>query len=208
MATLVTTIDTVTAWVQANICDKVKLKKPPLNETDATDAGYKYELVTPYAFAMYVPTQDKITLPDVAPIPSVCVRITDGENDLTAGKNTITFEMVFSTWSTGTHGEEIINPVDGSATFQQWRGAEADNHFVKNGEGWRDAWNMIDLALQEIGNTTNMNGLEIDRSVPLKFAPLKEQEAIADYYPYWFATVTFGIKQPIRSNISEIQNLL
>lgn len=207
MATVVSALDTVTAWVQANICNKVRLKKPPLDESEATDSGYRYELVTPHAFAFYVPTQDKIALPSVAPVPSVCVRIYDGESDLTAGENSIKFEMIFSTWSTGTHGKDIFKPQnDGS--FKQMANAEADAYFQKNGDGWRDAWSMIDIALSEIGNTTNIDGLEIDRSVPVKFSPLKEQEAIPDYYPFWFACLTFGVKQPIRSNISNIQNML
>lgn len=207
MATVVGTLDTVTAWVQKNICDKVKLKKPPLDETGATDAGYEYELVTPHAFSFYVPTQDKISLPAVAPIPSVCVRIYDGEIDLTAKENSTKIELLLATWNPGTHGEDILNPVD-SGTFKEWTGAEADAYFQKNGDGWRDAWCMVDAALREIGNTTNIDGLEIDRSVPVKYSPLKEQEAIPDFYPFWFASITFGIKQPITVNISNIQNFL
>ena len=207
MATVVTALDTVTAWVQANICDGLKLKKPPLDENEATDAGYEYELVTPHAFAFFVPTKDNLPPNVLSPMPSVCVRIADGESDFVAGQNTIVFELFFSTWSTGTHGRDILNPVS-RETFKQWTGREADAHFEVNGDGWRDAWNMIDTALRAIGNTTNIDGLEIDRSVPVKFSPLKEQEAIPDFYPFWFASLSFGVKMPIWSNIADIKNLL
>lgn len=207
MATVVKALDTVTAWVQANICDKIKLKMPPLDENEATDAGYDYKLITPHAFAFFVPTQDKLPPNVLSPMPSVCVRITDGESNLVSNENALSFELYFSTWSTGEHGEDVFNPVS-RENVEQWTGAEADAHFLKNGDGWRDAWNMIDTALLALGSTTNIDGLEIDRSVPVKFSPLKEQEAIPDYYPFWFASLSFGIKQPIQSHIADIQNLL
>ena len=207
MATVVTMLDTVTAWVQANICDKIKLKKPPLDEVDATDEGYAYELITPHAFAFFVPTQDKIALPAVAPMPSVCVRITDGAADFAAGRNDITFELCFSTWSTGTHGKDIFIPIDRN-TFRQMSDKDAARYFEKNGDGWRDAWNMIDIALRELGNATHIDGIEIDKSVPVKYAPLKEQEAIPDYYPFWFATLSFAVKIPILPNMADTRQFL
>ena len=51
-------IDTVTAWADKNICQKVKLKLPADN-LEANDARYHYTLVTPAAFATYTPTTEK-----------------------------------------------------------------------------------------------------------------------------------------------------
>ena len=45
-------LDRVTEWVRDNICSQIKLKAPPLNETDPTDEGYDYQLVTPAAFPL------------------------------------------------------------------------------------------------------------------------------------------------------------
>lgn len=207
MATVVTALDSVTAWVQGNICEKIRLKKPPIDENAATDAGYEYELITPHAFPFFVPTQDKIRLPAVAPIPSVCVRVADGSFDLTKSRQNISFDLCFSTWSTGTHGKDIFKPID-RMTYARWTGKDADAFFEKNGDGWRDAWNMVDIALREIRSTTNIGGLAVDRSVPVTFSPLKEQEAIPDYYPFWFAVLTFSTVDDMRVNIDDVQNFL
>lgn len=67
--------------------------------------------------------------------------------------------------------------------MQQWTGPEAEEYFDRNGDGWRDAWNFVDIALREIESRTNIAGYEIDRSTPVKFGPLTEQEAIPDFTP-------------------------
>lgn len=54
-------------------------------------------------------------------------------------------------------------------------GPEAEEYFDRNGDGWRDAWNLVDIALREIESRTNIAGYEIDRSTPVKFGPLTEQ---------------------------------
>lgn len=197
MATIVTAIDAVTAWVEKNVCSRVKLKKPPANENEANDAGYDYELVEPSAHAMYVPTQDKAAIADKLPIPSVCVRVTDGSCDYAGGECTIDFELIFATWDGGTHGRDMFDPV-GNNIFVQRSGAAAKT-FDRNGGGWRDAWNLIDTALRELGRTTLIADLTVDKTVPVKFSPLKEQNSIPDFYPYWFSVLTFTVKQSIRT---------
>lgn len=197
MATVTNTIDAVTAWVQMNICNKLRLKRPPENEAGATDAGYDYQLVTPLAFALFVPTQDKITTPGGAPIPSICVRLTDGETNHETGEQKLSFDLCISTWDPGTHGRDILQKqIDGS--FEPLTGAAADARFEKNGDGWRDAWNAVDVVLREIGNASSIGGVPIDRSVPVRYSPFKDQEAIPDYYPFWFTVVSFQLKQPAR----------
>ena len=207
MATIVGALDAVTAWVQANICARIKLKMPPLGEHDPDDENYAYRLVTPTAFPLFVPSQDKLPPAVPAPIPSICVRIVQGRHDLTRKEGKLLFDLVFSTWSSGTHARDILMPT-GTGTYRPWNDLEAANFFEKNGEGWRDAWNMVDTALRELGNTVAIDGIEIDRSVPVEFSPLREQDGISDDYPYWFAVLTFGLKLPVAPNIDDINQYL
>ena len=67
---------------------------------------------------------------------------------------------------------------------------------------------MVDIALREVESVTNIDGLVIDRSVPVKFGPFTEQESIPDFYPFWFAWVSFSVSYPITRNIRDIENLL
>lgn len=207
--TIVKILDTITDWTRETICSKVQLKVPPDDDTAATDAGYAYQRVHPAAFTLYVPAKDKLPPSILSPIPSVCVRIDEGADDLTSQSGSIGLQLLFSTWDPGTHGEDVLQPnPEDNLSPTQWSGPEADAYFRRHGDGWRDTWNMIDIALREIESVTNINGLVIDRSVPIKFGPLKEQEAIPDYYPFWFAWVSFAVKYPITRTIQGVENLL
>lgn len=206
---VVTILDSVTDWVRETICSQIRLKVPPADEQAATDAGYEYNRVTPAAFTLFVPTKEKLPPSVISPIPSVCVRFLEGADSMAGSSGNITVQLCFSTWSTGTHGEDILQPdPDDTKKWTQWTGEEADAYFKRNGDGWRDAWNFVDIALREIESRTNIAGYEIDRSVPVKFGPLTEQEAIPDYYPFWFAWVSFSLTYPLRRNVREIESFL
>lgn len=206
---VVTILDGVTAWVREEICSQIRLKVPPADEQAATDAGYEYQLVTPAAFSLFVPTKEKLPPSVISPIPSVCVRILEGADDLSASTGSIGVQLCFSTWDPGTHGADVLKPVPGdSLRMQQWTGPEAEEYFDRNGDGWRDAWNLVDIALREIESRAFIAGYEIDRSTPVKFGPLSEQEAIPDFYPLWFAWVSFSLTYPLRRNNPSIETLL
>lgn len=202
-------VDTVTEWVQEHICQGIKLKVPPSDESAATDAGYEYSLVTPTAFSLFVPAKDKLPPSIISPLPSVCVRILDGADDLGSVRGSIGLQLSFSTWDPGIHGKDILKPVKGeNNAFEQWTGAEAEAYFRKNGGGWRDAWNWVDIALREIESTTYIGDYAIDRTGGVKYGPLTEQESIPDYYPFWFAWVNFRLTYPLFRNNDEVLKFL
>lgn len=201
--TVVCVLDALTKWARENICPKIELKVPPDDEKAATDAGYEYQLTNPAAFTLYVPTKEKLPPAILSPMPSVCVRFVEGADDLSNSKGSIGVQLCFSAWDPGTHGQdELTRNQDG--TYRKGKGGS----FRRNGDGWRDVWNMVDIALREVESLTNIDGLVIDRSVPVKFGPFTEQEAIPDYYPFWFAWVSFSVMYPITRNIRDIENLL
>lgn len=202
-------IDTLKEWAEENICSQITLKQPPKDMDAAEDAGYNnnYTLVTPATFAMYVPTQEKLPPNIHAPFPSLCVRFMSGEDAPNINEGFVDVQFCFSTWSPGTHGKDILNPV-GDGTHKEWSGADANRHFERNGEGWRDAWNFVDIALRAVESVTIIGNYTIDRATPVKFGPLTEQEAIPDLYPFWFAWISFRVKYPLVRNIADIQTLL
>ncbi len=199
---VVTLLDRVTDWARENICSKIMLKVPPDSEHAATDEGYEYERVHPAAFTMYVPTKEKLP-PPVSPFPSLCVRLIEGEDNLAGNSGSVNVQFCFSTWSTGTHSQDEVFP-RGDGTYR--RGEQGA--FSRNGDGWRDAWNFVDAALREVESVTNIEGYALDRLKPIKFGPLTEQESIPDFYPFWFAWMSFSLTYPITRNIREIENFL
>lgn len=189
---IVKILDDVTKWAKENICSKIELKVPPKN-SEPIDFDYKYQKANPVAFTMYVPAEDKLPKNIPSAFPSLCVRFMEGEDDLRSMKGTLGIQLLMSVWNPGTYREDFISE------------QPDEKQFERNGEGWRDIWNFTDLAVQAVESTTNICGYEIDRSVPVKFGPLTEQEAIPDYYPFWFAWVTFQLTYPLMRNIDEVQ---
>ena len=198
-------LDRVTQWVQDTVCPQIELKVPPAEENEATDADYLYQRVHPTAFTLYVPSKDKLPPPVISPFPSICVRATDGADDLGAWRGGVNLQLVFSAWSPGVYGGDILLPNQEVPLKPKiWNLPEAVEYFRRSSDGWRDAWNMADIAIREIESITHIDGLVIDRSVPVKFGPLTEQEAIPDYYPFWFAWVSFALQYPLSRNVEDL----
>lgn len=209
---LVTIVDRVTEWARAAICEKIELKAPPPGVEDAMDeaAVGMYQMVHPAAFSMYVPTAEKLPPEILSPIPSVCVRIESGSDSMSANKRSVRLQMCFSAWNPGDHGADIALPENGEngRFWRRWEGAESDAYFRRSGDGWRDAWNFLDLALREVQSAGTVGGYRLDKGAPIEYGPLKDQEGIPDFYPYWFNWLSFSIETDLRRYVPEYNDLL
>lgn len=200
-------IDTIAEWAQVNICDHVKLKRPPKDLNAADDEGLDYQLLAPAVFPMYVPTSEKLPPNIHAPIPALCVNFATGQDDLAGGDGFVDIQFSFSCWDPGTHGKDVFNP-NSDGSYDNMTAEEAKRYFQRNAEGWRDAWNFVDTALRAVESVTHIGGYVIDRVTPIRYGPLAEQESIPDFYPYWFTWLSFRVNYPLVRNIPDIQNFL
>lgn len=196
-------IDTLTEWARLNVCEKVKLKVPPQNE-DANDAGYSYEEANPTAFAMYVPTEEKLPPNIHSAFPSLCVRFLTGEEDLSAGSGHVDVQFALSAWDPGLHGQDVFIPKGVNAFTRQ--GPEF-TEYQRNIDGWRDVWNFADTALRAVESVTHINGYAIDRSTPVQYGPFTERDPMEDY-PFWFAWISFRVTYPLMRNINDLHQYL
>ena len=204
--TIVNILDDVTEWARENICSKIELKVPPKG-TEPNDYDYDYKTANPVAFTMYVPTEDKLPKDIPSAFPSLCVRFLEGEDDLSNMKGTLGIQLLLSVWNPGTHSSDLFVPQQDE--LFSWQAQKDGNvKFDRNGDGWRDIWNFTDIAVRAVESVTNISGYKIDRSVPVKFGPLTEQEAISDYYPFWFTWVTFQLTYPLLRKIENVQEFL
>lgn len=175
----------------------------------ATDASYPYKLVNPAAFSLFVPSKDRTPPNIAAPIPSVCVQIVQGDDDLLQSARDIKIRLCFSAWDPGYHGPDIFKPKgDGSGTYIQQYNEAAASYFVKNGEGWRDAWNFVDTALRLIENAEYLGDLRVIKEKGITFGSVAEQDAVPDFYPYWFAWAEFSVEETLTRNPKSYQHLL
>lgn len=197
---IVTTVDAVRDWIESAICSKVEFKVP---DNDVVDEGYEYKLAHPAAFAMYMPTEDKLPEGVESTVPSVTIRVTEGTDTLAKGRREMKVTLLFATWSPGLHAGDYLTSVtyerDGNGvitrvTTRQRQDAEL---FNIDAEGWRDAWNFVDTAVRIIEDTEYLGGYRFMKERGLTFAPVASQEATPDYFPFWFANVEFYISETI-----------
>lgn len=187
----------IAEWLNKNVCPNYKFKVPP--EDKIMDDGYEYKEVNPYAFAMFLPTKDKIPPPKRPNMPSMCVQLVSGSDDLTKGNRDMTINIACSCWNPGIHVKDIYFPKD--------KIPDKMPHFEPSYTGWMDAWNMVDGILERLEATNSIDYLQIARETPVTFGSYKEQESIPDLYPFWFAWVQFKVRSSfIRNN--EVEQFL
>lgn len=202
-------LDAVTDWVQENICSEIKLKVPPKDSGEAAGTGYEYKRRNPAAFALFRPSGEELPPPEVSPVPSVCIRLIEGAEDLAASKGGVRIQLCFCVWDTGIHGGDLLLPSkDNVLEAAQWTGPEADAYFQQGRDGWREVWNFVDIALRKIDSTAEIGGYAIDQREPVKFGPFARQDTIPDFYPFWYAWVSFRLTYPIRRNIGNTEEFL
>lgn len=195
--TLTESIDKVVNWLAANVCREISLKLPD----DATnDAGYGVKLVNPAAFPLYVPGKDRLPPSVPAPIPSVCVQLMEGSDDLLSRKRQLQIRLCLSCWNPGEHSGEIFQPrKNQTATggYSYYRNTESEQTYNRNMEGWRDAYNFADLVLQKLEGAEYMDGLRIVKESGIKYGPFTEEGNIWDYYPYWHSWISFTLESGV-----------
>lgn len=199
--TVLQSIDNVVKWLSLNVCDKITFKVP---DDDANDANYGVKYATPAAFPLYVPGKDRLPPSVPAPIPSVCVQLMEGEDNLPEKKRRLKIRLCLACWNPGEHGDEIFHPQKDLTTatgYSYYReNKAAEQSYARNMEGWKDSFNFIDLTLRELEITEYIEGLRLVKEDGVKFGLFTEDGNIYDYYPYWHSWITFTLEAGVVAN--------
>lgn len=207
--TLVQSIDKVVGWLNENVCPQIKLKLP---DDYRNDDSYDVEFVTPAAFPLYVPGKDRLPPSIAAPIPSVCVQLMEGSDDLPKHLRQLQFRLCLACWNPGEHGGEVLHARKdatalGGYSYYRVTG-EAAQTYARNMEGWRDSFNFADLVLRELEGTEYIAGHRLVKESGIKYGLFTEDGNIWDYYPYWHNWITFTLEAGVVTRTPEIYNNL
>ncbi len=192
---LVESIDKVVAWLNENVCSQIQLKLP---DDYKNDKEYAVEYVQPAAFPLYTPGKDRLPPNVRAPIPSVCVQLTEGSDDLLKRQRRLQIRLCLACWNPGEHGGEVLHPRKnetalGGYSYYRPTGKAAQT-YTRNMEGWRDSFNFADLVLREIESAEYIAGHRLVKEQGIKFGLFTEDGNIWDYYPYWHNWITFTLE--------------
>ena len=192
---LVESIDKVVTWLNENVCSQIQLKLP---DDYKNDKEYAVEYVQPAAFPLYTPGKDRLPPNVRAPIPSVCVQLTEGNDDLLKRQRRLQLRLCLACWNPGEHGGEVLHPRKHAAAlggYSYYRlTGEAAQTYTRNMEGWRDSFNFADLVLREIESAEYIAGHRLVKEQGIKFGLFTEDGNIWDYYPYWHNWITFTLE--------------
>lgn len=193
--TLVQTIDKVVEWLREKVCSQITLKLP---DDYKNDESYDVEYVTPAAFPLYVPGKDRLPPSVPAPIPSICVQLMEGSDDLLKKSRQLQIRLCLACWNPGEHGLEVLHAHEnekalGGYSYYRVDG-EAAETYARNMEGWRDSFNFADLVLRELEGTEYIAGHRLVKESPIKFGLFTEEGNIWDYYPYWHNWLSFTLE--------------
>ena len=209
--TLTTIIDNFVKWAQASICDGLKLKLP---DDERNDAAFPGGTVTPTAFPMYVPAKDRLPPNVEAPIPSLCVQLKEGKDELVAGKRKVKLRISLATWSPGEHGTEFVVPEQdptkpGGRRYRRKTGEDLTT-YTRNMEGWRGVMNFADRALEAIESAEFIEGLRLVKEGDgISFGSYTQEGQIWDFYPYWFLWIDVTVEVGVVHKVpEEYRNLL
>lgn len=191
---LVRTIQSVANWLTENVCEKIQLKLP---DDSKNNNEYSVRTVHPATFPLYVPGKDRLPPEVPAPVPSVCVQLIEGNDDLFNRNRLLNIRLVMACWNPGIHGNERYlpkenkNALGGCSYFI--RNEENNQIYRKTMDGWKDSMNFQDTILTELEKSEYIAGNRIVKEAGIKFGLFSEEGDICDYYPYWHSWITFQL---------------
>lgn len=175
-------LEKLKSWLETEICPQFEFKQPNDENVDAT---YTYKLVNPNVFILYVPPKELIG--EANRVPSVCILFDEGNESMREASGVLNLRLQFSTFNPGEHTE---------------------GGFTRNTEGWRDVWNFVDYIMRKLRDTELIDDLRIVKENGIHYGPISDQGQIPNFYPYYFAWMTFSIEYGIPSSKAQIKDLL
>ena len=175
-------LDKIKAWLEAEICPQFKFKQA---NDELVDATYPYKLVNPNVFILYVPPKELIG--EANRVPSICIQFDDGNESMAKASGVLNLRLQFATFNPGEHTGDDLNI---------------------NTEGWRDVWNLVDYIMRKLRDTELIEDLRVIKENGIHYGPISDQGQIPNFYPYYFAWMSFSVEYGMPSSKAQIRDLL
>ena len=177
-------------WLQTEVCDTIQLKMP----NDAkNDDGYEYELVNPTAFTLYTPAKDRLPPNVKVPVPSVCIRLSEGEHRPREGVNKMKLILYFCTWNPGIHRQDNFVPLEDGAGIKGYN-ISAEAEYRRSADGWQDCYSFMDKTLRAIESAEYLADMRVVAEDGIKYGMASTQDGFIEDYPYWWAWIEFSVQ--------------
>lgn len=187
---IVNDLNKIRDWIQAEICDEIQLKMP---DDSINNGDYNYELINPTAFILFTPTKDRLPPNVRAPIPSICIRLVDGEHKPLEKMNKMKLMLNFCTWNPGVHRQDNFVPVEQGAGIKGYN-ISATHEYRRTAEGWQDVYSFMDFALRKLEKAEFIADMRITAEDGIKYGMTSDKDGLDDFYPYWLGWISFSVQ--------------
>lgn len=203
---VVNTLEVVRKWLDDKVCDGVLLK--PMSMDGPQDEAWKYELVKPSVFTMYVPPHEMRPPGTVATIPSIVIQPQDSRDDLVGEKRELKLRLSFTTFDPGKHGPDKLTPTDDTtfdvesmSTLKLGPYKVGDTRSLEmNMDGWRDAYSFMDRFLRTVESSGDIAGYDLSSKDGISFGPYEYVEDGDIQFPFWACWCSLTLIEPLSRN--------
>lgn len=173
--TILKLLDDIAQWLRDNVAPLREYKVPPGDDESITEE-YRYRLAYPAVYVGLVPSLEECDEKGepVQTAPSLSVQLLEGRHTSAAeggSKGEVEIRVVFQIWNPGFH---------------------KGDDFIRNSDGWRDLWTLIDSSIAEIEKSRALNGHHVKED-SLSFSPAKEHKSVIDTYPFFLGELSFNV---------------
>ncbi len=205
--TVIDAITSVKRFLEQKVCPQIELLVP--NKKDGKEYVERY--ANPSVFAFFEPENGRLPEGVEYTTPNITVQFTQGEDNLTTLERRVNIVLAFSTWRPGEYRTmndmelEKID-VDGQGATIEFKG-EIAKQFVRNEEGWKDVYNLMELTKEKIISAGKIGEFSLEPT-QIKYGPYSKDGVLIDFYPYyhlWMSFTLTSIPTPmIRDDIDEL----
>ena len=187
--TIVQCLENITDWLNQNVCPRIRLKRP----SDYNQGTYyNFEEVSPTAFAMFLPGNDKLQEGVSSSCPYIHVQLVEGDERLLLYTDRMNIQLSFMAWNPGLHPDE--NGMTDS--------------YRRTADGWKDVWSLLERTITDIKNAEYLNGVRFVKEAGIKYGQFVKDGQIADTYPYFYAWATITVERGLNGTESAYSQLL
>ena len=206
---VVVDLERIAEWARETICSQISLKVP---DDDHMDMDYEYETVNPNVYTLFVPNEDDLRQPAKSIAPYLAVQVVGVEDDAKLSQRVYSIRFLLAAWNPGMHGAGDV------LAYRKHSGAEDDYRvyyeqtpsetFQATDEGWRDAWNFLDLTLWALESFALPDGLTLVRDEEIRSFPYQVDGDLVDCYPYFYNYVEFKVRTTLIRDMKAYQGFL
>lgn len=166
--TTINILEAIQSFLQNNVCNEIKLKKPSDKDVN------KFDLVSPNVFIMNLPPKNN--LPEGIETAMPCIIVSFDEGQAEKDTASVNIRLDIAVYSPGFHSDDSGKIV-----------------CAPDGEGWKDLINFQDKIRNRIEANQILEGVTLQ--YPIKWGTYQKDQDYPELNAYFYGWITFSVRK-------------